>query len=148
MKALPFIALAACAAFLIVRQTTAVSISKQNDTLEERIKDVEESGGGGAGSPDGGPSAATKTGRTRTTREGAGDKKGESLAHYGHDSENNANAALEQVRELHAANPSDDILVGFLQHPNATLDKDTARELAGQIRDQERRNEILERLNK
>ena len=54
-------------------------------------------------------------------------------------------AAAGMVRDLHTANPNDELLVGFLQkRPRTEQDCETARQLAALIRDETRREAALE----
>lgn len=50
------------------------------------------------------------------------------------------------IGELHAGNPSDDLLVSFLNGHQATQHPEAARELAGKIADETRRAEVMARL--
>ncbi|NNC88014.1 MAG: hypothetical protein HKN82_06080, partial [Akkermansiaceae bacterium] len=70
---------------------------------------------------------------------------GEALAHFAYSS-----GMFEEtaglIRDLHAGNPNDDILVGFLQQSRFMSDRGAARDLAALITDPARRAAVLEKL--
>jgi hypothetical protein len=71
---------------------------------------------------------------------------GEAIAHLASKQEN-FETAIGLVRDLHAASPSDDLLVGFLEEKHLVRDPEAAIELAGRIENPERRQAIIEKYN-